>query len=82
MVTAASEDARRDPADLADVLEWVDYFDLTHPVAVDPGATTDRLYDPAARTRPTYVLLGPGAEILSVGSTYDVATIEAHLPWP
>lgn len=82
MVTATDEDARRDPADLADVLEWIDYYDLTHPVVLDPGGATDLLYDPVSRTRPTYVLMGPGAEILSVGSTYDVATLEAHLPWP
>lgn len=48
----------------------------------DPGAVTDRLYDPSRRTRPTYVLVGPGAEILSIGSSYDTATLEAALPTP
>jgi len=38
------------------------------------------VYDPTARTRPTYVLLAPGAEIVSVGGPVSDAQIEAVLP--
>lgn len=48
----------------------------------DTGAAVDRLYDPSARTRPTYVLLAPGAEIVSLGGAVSDAQIEAVLPTP
>lgn len=82
MITAASEDAHHDAADTTDLQDWAAYFGTTHPLVLDPGALTDRLYDPSARTRPTYVLLGPGAEILSIGSSVSDAAIEAALPTP
>ena len=82
MITAASEDARHAAADIDDLRDWAAYYGTTHPVVLDPGATTDRLYDPSARTRPTYVLLGPGAVILSIGSSVTDAAIEAALPTP
>lgn len=48
----------------------------------DTDATTDRLYDPSASTRPTYVLIGPGAEILERGGSVSSRSIEAALPTP
>ena len=81
MVTAASEDAFRDPVDQADLEDWAAYFGLSFPVLQDPGAMTDRIYDPAARSRPTYVLIGPGAEILATGNI-STGQIEAALPTP
>ena len=54
---------------------------MTIPVLADPSGSTDKLYDPTSRSRPTYVLLGPGAEILSIGSSAPSdSTIEAVLP--
>ncbi|MFZ5482197.1 MAG: hypothetical protein ACOZNI_35880 [Myxococcota bacterium] len=46
----------------------------------DVGAATDGVWDPSSRTRPTYVLLGPGAEVVSVGRPVSDAEIEAALP--
>lgn len=80
MLTAASEDAQHDPVDQADLQEWADYFDLSFPVLADPGAEVDRRYDPDRKTRPTYVLLAPGREILSVGKEYDEDQLVAALP--
>lgn len=82
MITAASEDARRAPADIADLEDWADYYGTTHPIVLDTGAAVDRLYDPSSMTRPTYVLLGPGAEIVLIGSSVSDADIEAVLPTP
>lgn len=66
--------------DQADLQDWASYFGLTFPVLQDSGAAVDRLYDPTASTRPTYVLLAPGAEIVSRGTTVTTADIEAVLP--
>lgn len=60
----------------------MDFFSLTFPVLADTDATVDRLYDPERATRPTYVLVAPGGEILSVGEDVTDAAIEAVLPTP
>lgn len=80
MITAASQDAGRDTPDAEDLQDWMDYFGVSFPVVVDEGGATDRLYDPSQRTRPTYVLLAPGAEIVAIGSSVEDAAIEAALP--
>lgn len=82
MITAASEDARSNAVDQADLQDWATYFGITFPVLADTGAAVDRLYDPLMRTRPTYVLLAPGGEIISAGTTVTDADIEAVLPTP
>lgn len=66
----------------ADLSAWATYYGLSFPVLQDTNAVTDRLYDPNSRSRPTYVLLGPGAEILSIGSPVTTSAIEAALPNP
>lgn len=84
MVTLASEDASRNPVDVADLVDWATYFGITHPVLADPGAVTDMVYDPSRRTRPTYVLLSPGMVIEEIGGSGSIsdAEIEAVLPTP
>ena len=47
---------------------------------IDPSGKTDRVYDPSDLTRPSYVLLGPGAEVLALGSSITDKQIEAALP--
>ncbi len=66
--------------DQSDLEDWADFYSLTFPVLQDTSALVDRVYDPMARTRPTYVLLAPGAEIVSMGVTVSDAAIEATLP--
>lgn len=70
--------------DQADLEDWVDYFGLNFPVLADPTYSQDPLYDPSARTRPTYVLLEPGLTIVEIGNYTAVtdADIEAVLPTP
>ena len=46
----------------------------------DTGGAVDKLYDPSSRSRPTYVLLGPGAEILYIGSSITEARVQDALP--
>lgn len=80
MITAASEDATYNPADQADLAAWDAYFGLDFPVLLDAGALTDRVYDPMRRSRPTYVLLAPGAVIVEISTSVTAAEIEAVLP--
>lgn len=49
-------------------------------MVADPGGAADMLYDPERKTRPTYALIAPGREVVSVGSTVEEADIEAILP--
>ncbi len=79
MVSAASEDSSYNPVEQADLLTWATAFALTFPVLADDSAAVDALYDPMSRSRPTYVLLGPGAEIIEINSISD-ADIVAALP--
>lgn len=81
-MTIASDDARYDPVDVADLNDWVNYFGITFPVLADPGYTIDPLYDPSARTRPTLVLISPGMYIEEIGGNNSVsaADIERVLP--
>lgn len=83
-MTIAAEDASssRAPVDVADLEAWTDYYGLTFPVLADPGETIDRLYDPRARSRPTYVLLSPGMVIEHIGGSVSDAQIERVLPTP
>ena len=80
IVTAASQDASYDPVATDDLAGWASYFGLDFPILADPAAATDRLYDPSGRTRPTYVLLAPGLEIVKLASEPSEAEIEAILP--
>ncbi|MCK6520360.1 peroxiredoxin family protein [Myxococcota bacterium] len=66
----------------ADLMAWATFYGLSFPVLSDPGGTEDKRYDPGDRSRPSYVLLGPGAEILVVGTSVTDAQIEAALPTP
>lgn len=80
VMTAASEGPDYEPVTTADLAEWADYFGLSFPVLADVDAAQDMVYDPDRRTRPTYVLLGPGREIVKVGTEVSDAEIEAVLP--
>jgi hypothetical protein len=55
---------------------------MTTPVVADPSQLTDKIYDPTGRHRPTYVLFGPGAEIISITGSIKDADVEAVLPIP
>lgn len=84
VLTLASDDALYNPVDVADLVDWVAYYGITHPVLADPGYTIDPLYDPTGRTRPTYVLFAPGMVVDDIGGTSSItdAEIEAVLPIP
>ena len=84
VLTIASDDSGHNPVDVPDLLDWVAYFGITFPVLADPGYTIDPVYDPSARTRPTYVLIAPGMVIHEIGGVGSVtsADIEAVLPTP
>lgn len=79
-ISAFSQDTTYSSIDADELDEWVDYFGATFPNVIDPGGTTDLLYDPGAKTRPTYVLLSPGLVIEKIGTSISAAEIEAVLP--
>lgn len=79
-MTLASEDSTYNDVEEADLLEWATAFGLSFPVLADVDADVDAVYDPSHKTRPGYVLLAPGAEIVSIGSKPSAAAIEAVLP--
>ena len=79
-MTIATEGASHDPVVITDLQDWASYFGLTFPVLADPTNIVDGLYDPSARSRPTYVLLSPGAVIETLGMEPSASQIEAVLP--
>ena len=80
VLTAASEAVGRRAVELADLQEWAAFYSLTFPVLADVGAEVDRMYDPERRTRPTYVLIAPGLEVVSVDQKPTDDDIAALLP--
>ena len=83
-VTAQSENTSYATPTTADLLAWDKAYSSGHPVVADPSGSVDATYDPHSSSRPTYVLIGPGMEILSIGGSSSVkgADIEAALPTP
>ena len=79
-LAAYSEDVQGDLPDAADLAEWVAFYQLSYPVLADPDGAVDRIYDPNTRSRPTHVLLGPGAVVLTVGGDPSAEEIEGALP--
>lgn len=55
----------------------VSYYGLSIPVVADPGWGTLETYTSG---HPNRILLGPGAELISVGDSVSDADIEAILP--
>ena len=53
------------------------YYGITAPVVADPGWATLSTYTSG---HPNRVLLGPGAEIISIGGSVSDRDIQAALP--
>lgn len=81
-ISLYSENTSSSTPTQADLAAWGSFYSASYPLLSDPKGATDRVYDPTGAHRPTYVLLGPGAEILAIGSSYSTAAIEAALPTP
>jgi hypothetical protein len=80
VITAANENTSYATPSTSDLLSWDSYYSLGFPVVADPGRAVDKLYDPNAQTRPTYVLIEPGGKIVKIGSSITNSDIEAILP--
>lgn len=76
------ENTSRGTPSTTDLATWRNHYSHTSPVVVDTSGALDAVYDPTGSSRPTMVLFGPGAEILSIGNANSVTAsdIEAVLP--
>ena len=81
-ISAFSENSSRSAPSASDLTTWASYYGLDFPVVADPSGTTDQLYDPSSSSRPTYVLLAPGAEVVAYGSSASIDSddVEDELP--
>jgi hypothetical protein len=78
--TAWYENTAGDPPSSEDLDDLEAFLGLTHTVLADPEHRTDALFDPEDATRPTWVLVEPGGEVLHAGPDLSEAEVVAALP--
>lgn len=78
--TAWYQDSQGETPDEADLQLLMDSEELTHTVLSDPGHQTDLLFDPEGKTRPTWVIIAPGGEVIHTGRVPAEGLVVDALP--
>ena len=76
LVALMQENSSSQAPDQADLQQWADTYDLTHPVLADP----DKIYDPFASIGggyPTYPVIGPDMTVVLADLYYEGVNADA-----
>ena len=80
VLTLLSETFDSEPIRPDHLVEWVDYYDVTHPVLADPDFEIAYRFD-ENRLFASYTLIGPDSQLLMAGgSQLSRETVEDNLP--
>ena len=81
VVTLLVETNDGKPPTVEDLEEWVDEYEVTHPVLSDPEwGVVESYTSRGTPALPSHTLLAPGMEILIAAGQVDEAEVEALLP--
>ena len=79
-MTIAGEDRSGGTPEQADLEDWVERGELTHPVLADPTFAYSEDLMPTGAI-PTFTVIAPGLEISAINSSDWQSSIEDLLPW-
>ena len=81
IVTLLVETNDGQPPTVEELNEWVDEYDVPHPVVTDPKWEVVESYsDRGTPALPSHTLIGPGMEILVAAGTVEEDEVLAALP--